>query len=466
MKLSPLNRAVRAVTLTTVIASALVSVAACSGGGTASPSSSAGGGSATGAPVNLTWWSWAPGADTINNDYLVNFSKAYPNIHVTFKQYAINDYDAALRTAIQGNTLPDLYSVAPTAQHGAQQFGTPALDMAPLMEQALGADWKDKVAPSSIASTLFLDDKLVGIPTGANYEGNLWINKAIFDKYNLQPPTTYDEWKQVCATLKANDVGCFFQGAGQPSFNVSTIHSIAESVAPGLFVKTEEGQAKWTDPNMVKTFQIWKQMFDDGIVQDGALGAQQYPDAFSAFMSGKYAMVQMGTWFAKGAPHDLMIEEMKGAGVGDPQPFPEIPIKFPDMTGAGNNASYHLFGDLQYAVAVNKDSPNVEAAKTFALWLGTSQEGQQDIANSLDEMPSVKGVGTDWNSIALTDPSAQSAPIKEYFDAAANATEPGGSIVSADLEAAIELATTTVAGGNATPEKAMQTLQSTADSLG
>ena len=38
-------------------------------------------------------------------------------------------------------------------------------------------------------------------------------------------------------------------------------------------------------------------MFTDGIMEPGALGLQQYPDANNDFMSGKDAMVMMGTWY-------------------------------------------------------------------------------------------------------------------------------------------------------------------------
>ena len=44
------------------------------------------------------------------------------------------------------------------------------------------------------------------------------------------------------------------------------------------------GDAKWTDPGIVKTLTIWKQLFADGIMQPGSLGVQQYPDANNDFL--------------------------------------------------------------------------------------------------------------------------------------------------------------------------------------
>ena len=33
-----------------------------------------------------------------------------------------------------------------------------------------------------------------------------WYNKEIFEQYNLTPPTTMDEWLNVCKTLKDNGI--------------------------------------------------------------------------------------------------------------------------------------------------------------------------------------------------------------------------------------------------------------------
>ena len=49
----------------------------------------------------------------------------------------------------------------------------------------------------------------------------------------------------------------------------------------------------------MKTLSIWKQLFTDGIMQSGAVGYQQYPDANNDFLTGKYAMVMMGTWYTQ-----------------------------------------------------------------------------------------------------------------------------------------------------------------------
>ena len=100
------------------------------------------------------------------------------------------------------------------------------------------------------------------LSVGAVYSGTLWINQGLFDKYNLKPPTTLDEWDKVCQEFKANDQGCFVQGAAGAGFDQDTLQAIANSVEPGLWTRASKGEAPWNSPGMVKALDIWEQLFD------------------------------------------------------------------------------------------------------------------------------------------------------------------------------------------------------------
>ena len=208
---------------------------------------------------------------------------------------------------------------------------------------------------------------------GAVYAGMLWYNSEIFAKYNLKPPTTLAEWDQLCKTLKADNVGCFVQGAAQEGFDQDTLQSITNSVQPGLWTKASLGDAKWNDPGIVKALTIWKQLFDDGIMQSGAVGYQQYPDANNDFLSGKYAMVMMGTWYTQYATTKAMTAAISAAGVSGAKPFPILPMSFPDVAGAGNKSE--MYGDADFGLAISSKSPNKAAAEAFVKWMATSDGG-------------------------------------------------------------------------------------------
>ncbi|WP_329427357.1 ABC transporter substrate-binding protein [Streptosporangium sp. NBC_01495] len=436
---------------------AVLALAGCAGGGTTETTDK---GSADSG--DITWWGWTPDVAPAEA-YIKAFNKAYPNIKVTYKKLTIDGYDAAIRPALASSVGPDVFDVAPGAANGSVGiYGVNAIDLTPAVEKSLGADWKSKLAPIGVSS-LTKDGKLAALSVGSNYAGSVWVNQDLFDKYGLKPPTTYDEWKSVCAAFKTNGVKCFVQGAAQTAFNEDTLQAISNNIKPGVWAQALEKKVPWTDPTIVQALTIWKKLFDDKIMQDGALGVQQYPDANNDFMSGKAAMVMMGTWYMQYSTVDGSTAAISGAGVANPKPFTQLPIAFPDVAGTGNVGS--LYGDADFGLAVSKKSKSIAAATTFATWLGTSQAGQQAVANILNDIPALTSAQPDWASIKLVNPTAQQPALEKLISDAGKSSEPRLATVSADLQTAIGVASTTVAAGQATPEEAAATLQSSAENI-
>ncbi len=450
---SPTTRRRRRAIPAVLIASLLtLLVAACAGG---SPAGSAG--SATSA--NLTWWGWTPSVQ-VAQQYITAFNKVYPNIHITYKMLTIAGYNAALRPALASTVGPDLFDVAPGAANGSVETYSPdAVNLEPAVKKALGSDWQSKLSPIGVSS-LTVGSKLAAVSVGAVYSGTVWINQNLFKQYNLTPPTTLSQWASDCATFKAHGVGCFVQGVGQTAFNEDTLQAISDNVQPGVWAKAIQGQVPWTSPVIVKALTIWKEMFSDGIMEKGALGVQQYPDANNDFLDGKYAMVMMGTWYMQNDTTSGMSAGISGAGVAHPHNFTALPIAFPDVAGTGTTGA--LYGDSDYGIAVNAKSSHEAAATTFAVWLGTSTAGQQQVANALDDIAALKGVQPDWSQIALVNPSAQQAALSKLITNAVASSEPRLATVSPNLQLAIGVASTTVAAGSATPAQAAATLQAAA----
>jgi raffinose/stachyose/melibiose transport system substrate-binding protein len=411
---------------------------------------------------SVTWWGWTPD-DTPAKAYITAFNKAYPNIKVTYKKLTIDGYNAALRPALASSVGPDVFDVAPGAANGSVEiYGVDAVDLTPAVSKTLGSDWKNKLSPIGVSS-LTVDGQLKALSLGAVYSGTLWINQDLFDKYGLTAPKTYDEWKKVCAALASHNVGCFVQGAGQPAFNEDTLQAISDNVQPGWWGQALKGEVKWTDPAMVKTLTIWKQLFTDGIMQKGALGTQQYPDANNGFMSAKYAMVMMGTWYMQYSTVAGSTAAISGAGVANPKPFTQTAVPFPDVAGTGHVGA--LYGDADFGLAVNKKSKAINAATTFVTWLGASAEGQQLVANILNDIPALTSAKPNWPQVNLVNAKVQQPSLDKLITDAGKSTEPRLATVSADLQTAIGVASTTVAAGSATPAEAAATLQATADKI-
>lgn len=397
----------------------------------------------------VVWWGWTPGSPT-NEEYIAEFNKEYPDIKVTWKQTTIDDYDAAIKPALANGEGVDAFEVsAGSGNGGVEVFGGQAIDLTDALKDALGEDYQEKLNEASI-STMTVNGQIKALGVGTVYSGNLWINQDLFDKYNVKIPTNYEEWKTACETFRANGIEGFVQGAGQGAFNMDTFHAIADNVSPGTFTKASRGEVEWTDASIVRALELWKGLFDDGIMQDGALGLQQYPEANNLFMSQKAAMVMMGSWYTSNTLPHTMKAAIESASSTE-EPFTLIPINFPDIAGTGNVGS--MFGDLDYSTAVAASSKNVKAATTFAVWLGTSQTGQQIIADSLNVVPSLKTATPDWNKVELVNPEKQNEAVKAYLENAMNSTDnPRFAGINADMNQAMMDVLAGVASGTMTPE--------------
>jgi ABC-type glycerol-3-phosphate transport system substrate-binding protein len=260
-------------------------------------------------------------------------------------------------------------------------------------------------------------------------------------------------------------VGCFVQGVASLGFSQDTLQEIADSVSPGTWTQATEGKTEWTNPVFVKTLTIWKSLFTDGIMEPGALAVQQYPDASNDFLAGKYAMIEMGTWYTPNVTRSGLLDALSAAGVNNPKPFTAIPIPFPDMAGPSHQGGYY-FGESDYGLAVNAKSRVRNAALTFVTWMTASRAGQQLVADGLNDFPSLRGINPDWNSIQLVDPSVQLSIISGLIDQTSRVTEPREAPLNAQMQQAIQVAATTVAAGQATPAQAAATLQAAAVQAG
>ncbi len=238
-------------------------------------------------------------------------------------------------------------------------------------------------------------------------------------------PTDYDSWVETCAKVAAIGKTCLTMGAGgEDTFPTEMYHSIANSVdPPDFFIDAATGKAEWDDPPQgVEVLQIIENMKQDGIIAGNALDGPQYPLANEEFMRGDAAFVQMGFWYTQYAGADSCTSAMEAAGVSSPTCFVQLPAEFPpDVAGKGNGSV--PFGEVDYGLAINADSPNIGAAKTFVRWLTMEQAGQQNVANAIDLLPALQGVAPDWSNITLVDNAVQQPAIEQLIADSTHTTQ-------------------------------------------
>jgi raffinose/stachyose/melibiose transport system substrate-binding protein len=392
-----------------------LSIAGCSSGGDAADEAVEPAGSG-----EVTWWGWTP--DTpVAERYIEEFNKEYPDIEVTYRNFENVDFRTTLAPALDSGEGPDVFNLS-AAGGSPDTWGGYALDLAPLAEDTLGADWQEKFAGGYADQLMSSDGRLVSMPVAGASAGSMWYNQNILDEAGAEVPTDYDSWVDTCEKVTAIGKKCFTMGAGgEDTFPSDMFHSIANSVDPDFFIAAATGEAKWDDPEGVETIEIIRKMADDGIIASNALDAGQYPLANEEFMRGDAAMVQMGFWYTQYLGADSCVSSMEAAGVSDPTCFVQLPMEFPDVAGKGNGSAE--FGEVDYGLAINSESPNIAAAKTFIAWLTMSESGQQNVANALDGLPALQGVTPNWDGIELVDEAVQRPAIEGLLEEAAKASQ-------------------------------------------
>lgn len=427
-----------------VVAVATVGMTACS-----STSSSTSSGSNAKATIN--WWSWNPD-NTQDKAWITAFEKDHPNITVKHRFIQIADYPNAVRLAATSGSGPDVFGL----QVGAMtaQFAPLTADLAPLAAKNIGSNWKTKL---NATDQLSVHGKQVGLPWMITGGGLVWYNKTIFDKAGATPPTTLAEWQTACAKVEAIGVKCFVQGAKDDWVNLDVYQAISNQITPGTFYKAVAGKTKFATADFERAFTVWKSLFNNGIIQSGALGTTQYPDANDAFNKGQAAMIAFGTW---NDDHMTTATLATAASTYGDQIKSQVfvPMAFPDVVG-GAKETGRIFGGPDVGWAVSAKSTKKNAAFTLVQWLTSSEAAQSMMAQSL-QTPALKSIPVP--DTGLTAPEVQKPALANQAKQIGNLIG-ARQISNADVATALSQALSSVASGQMTSADAAKSVQTAID---
>ncbi len=123
----------------------------------------------------------------------------------------------------------------------------------------------------------------------------MFYNLPIFEKYGLSEPTTWDEFVDVCRTLKSNGITpiAITIDGGWTSF--FWFQQILASNYPQAYLDICGGEKSWMSQEVEDTFLLWKWMMDEGFFSDPGINlGEELP---SMFAKGEVGMTYCGDWF-------------------------------------------------------------------------------------------------------------------------------------------------------------------------
>lgn len=140
--------------------------------------------------------------------YVDQFMDENPNVTVVITQTRNDAYKEKLPISFSGNQQPDIFFT--WGGSWLQSF----VDAGHVMELT-GKIGIDNFSKTTLKNAIF-DEKLYGVPLGVDI-AFVYYNKEIFEKYDIDVPTTFDELLDVNEKLKSNGVTPFVL-ANQPKW--------------------------------------------------------------------------------------------------------------------------------------------------------------------------------------------------------------------------------------------------------
>jgi ABC-type glycerol-3-phosphate transport system substrate-binding protein len=316
----------------------------------------AGGGQQGGAkkPVNLTFRTWNPGPGEGWDKVMEAWNAKNTGINVELVQIAYSDHVQSLKVVVASGEGPDLYGV----ENGAimEEFAEFTVDVAPRMAREFGADWEKMFLPAALSMTKGNLPSYYGLPTGGGYAGYIWANLSYFTKYGLKVPASYNDLLSVTRTFRSRGELPLIIGAKDDWINIDMFINIAADINPKLLYDAIDGRASFAHPDIIQALQIWKNCFDQGIFQDGALGINVYNDATTIFETDKLApMICNGSWVTNG---------LDTFGIGE-----QYDVFTVDWNNDGKPAP--VAPSVDVVVSLSKESKHPEEAWAFFKWYCT-----------------------------------------------------------------------------------------------
>ncbi len=203
------------------------------------------------------------------------------------------DFKTTILVMAAGGDLPDLFSYWAGAR---VQFVVDSGALAPI-DELWNANNLDAVVPASIAqgATLYNGARYL-IPFGYHYAG-FFYNPAVMEAAGITEfPATWDEFKAMCDTLLASGVtpialGSMNRWPAQFWFDYLLLRTAGPEYRAALMA----GEASYTDPQVVRVMELWKELVDKGYFVPDA-NAYDWTDAADQVANGEAAMTLMGTW--------------------------------------------------------------------------------------------------------------------------------------------------------------------------
>lgn len=301
--------------------------------------------------VSLKVWGGVP-AENGPQDAVDNWNKDHPDIHVEYVRYVNDDTgNLKLDTALLSNTdAPDVFITYGDARMTKRVQAGNAEPLNDLIAKS-GLDLDGVIGKANMRT--FPDGNYYYLPGVRGY-GAVMFNQSALDEIGAKLPTadwTWDDFKDLAIKLTKGDRKGTFLDPQLSWFG----DTVLQSAKPVDWSIKDDGTSNFDSDAMKYGLELQKSLEDAGAMVKYSEAIASKLTTQDQFLNGKAAMVPTSLYMVryikdrKNFPHDFKVTFA---------PYPQF------QKGSNTNPG----GGLADLIAINKNSPNKEAAMEFINW--------------------------------------------------------------------------------------------------
>lgn len=274
----------------------------------------------------------------------------------------------------------------------------------------------DSEVSDMVTNPVVIGKNNYGLPIYATTNGVIY-NKNIFKKYGLEIPNSYEEFLQICDTLKSKGIYPLAIGGNQEENMTYWLNYFFWKDILGKdsnwLEKRKEGKVKFTDEEFIYMLQDLQDLFSKGYILEDSENMTEN-QIVTRMTENKFAMVYAGPWlFTKIIDAYPMSTESDKTPLGEEIAEDEDPVTYRlgwfflgddngHLTALTRNNSYWALSETCI-----ENTRKKEAAQRFLKFFYT-KENYRSMIQGMYGLPVTK------EAIIYPAPSAQQKLLKDY----------------------------------------------------
>jgi glucose/mannose transport system substrate-binding protein len=152
----------------------------------------------------------------------------------------------------------------------------------------------DEIFPKGVQRVVKVDGKPWGIPVDMSIINNVFYNKAIFEKYGIEPPKNSTEFAAVCKKLRDHGIEPLGDASG-PFWSLYNFYApLLSTVGKAGYYAVAQGKVSFKGPEFRKALETYRDMLVSHYAKNWS--GKTWTQTADDVINGNTGMFMMGVW--------------------------------------------------------------------------------------------------------------------------------------------------------------------------